>query len=293
MRHSFPDPEQRCAPDHPDHADRNGASGTGSGARTSPAPQTAADPVPGYTHVTGTAAAQVIPEGSVGNGADADSHDPFDPTLPFDALHAAPRSAEPPSTPCPDGSWGVDCPVLRASLAEVLTRWTVAASVRLCAGSDPVAGDAGPTRLRHRADPGGGPEPRHPHPGASSLPGRDPGCPASDAIARLRSLIARHLPRATCPDAGHDGTGTDECGRVRETGAGSAGTTEQGSRNLSGPGPGRETGCRIGLDRVEQAERRWLGFVRTWWPLRADASQAETFGRDRDSRGVAGGGDRC
>ena len=405
MRHFHPDPERRCAPDHPGHADRHNAPGTGPGTGAFPVPR-AAGPAPGYARIAGPEAARVVRDRPAGNGADADSHDPFDPDLPLDALHAASLSADLPAASCPDDSWGVDSPVLRARLAEVLTRWTVATAVCFCPGPDSAPAGAGPARPGCRPGPGGAPGPCHPlpgvddgddriaagtgtdgcgmaaavvgtgvdhgavtgdpgcgrsedagtpdrgaavggcaclrfeartsgslpcdsHSGDSSPPGRHSGCPASDAIARLRSLIARHLPRTTCLDAGRDGAGTGGRSRVREPGAGSADTAEPGAgvagtipagtgrtrgpgggpgteppdgsrpepgaRTLSGAGCGRETGCRICLDRAEQAERGWRSFVRTHWPLCADvgASQAEPSAPARGSRGVAGGGDRC
>ena len=405
MRHFHPDPERRCAPDHPGHADRHDAPGTGPGTRASPVPR-AAGPAPGYARIAGPEAARVVRGRPAGNGVDADSHDPSGPDLPLDALHAASLSAGPPAASCPDDSWGVDSPVLRARLAEVLTRWTVATAVCLGAGPDLAPADAGPTRPGCRPGPGEAPGPRHPlsgfdggddgiaagtgtdgggmaaavagtgrdhgvaasdpgrgrsehaltpdrgagdggcaclrfeartsrslprglRPGVSSLLCGEPGCPACDAIARLRCLIARHLPRTTCPDAGRNGARTGGRSRAREPGAGSADTAEPGvevagtipagtgrtrgpgggpgtespdgsrpepgPRFPSGPGPGRQTGCRICLFRVEQAERRWRSFLRARWPLCADAaaSQAEASARTRDSRGVAGGGDRC
>lgn len=326
MRHVLSGPEQRRVRDNPD---RYSETGTGPGTCWFRALQTD-DPVSGYAESPSPVAVRAVRGGPVGNGAETYGHDPFDPDLPLDALHAAPQDADLPSVPCPDGTWGVDSPVLRARLAEVLTRWTVAAAVCFCAGSDPAPADAAPTRPGHPPGPGGVPDPCPPHSGAwSSLPGQEPGCPASDVIARLRSLIARHLPRTTCPQAGRDGAGTGGRNRVREPGAGFADTAEPGAgvagtipagtgrtrgpgggpgteppdgsrpepgaRTPSGAGPGRQTGCRICLDRVEQAEHRWLSFIRTRWPLCADvgASQAEPSAPARGSRGVAGGGDRC
>ena len=393
MRHFHPDPARGCAPDHPGHADRHDAPGTGPGTRASPVPR-AAGPATGYARIAGPAAPPVVRDRPVGNGADADSHDPFDPDLPLDALHAAPLDADLTSMACPDGAWGVDSPVLRAALAEVLTRWTVATAVCLVPGPDPAPAAAGPTHPGCLPGPGGAPGPCHPlnafdggddgvasgtrtdgggtagavartggdhdaaagdpgcgrsedaetpdrvaedggcaclrfeahtsgpvprgsHPDDSSLPCGDRGCPATEAIARLRSLIARHIPWATCPDAGHHGAGSAD---AAESGAGVAGTVpppgtgrtrgpgggpgiepadgssrEPGIRTPSRAGPGRETGCRICLFRVEQAERRWRSFLQARWPpcAGAEASQAEPAGPARDSRGVAGGGDPC
>ena len=402
MRHSLPDPDQRCAPGH---ADRHGATGTGPGTCASPVPR-AAGPAPGLARTAGPEAPRVVRDRPAGNCADADSHDLFDPDLPLDTLHAASLSAGPPAASCPDGAWGVDSPVLRARLAEVLTRWTVATAVCFCDGPDPAPADAGPTRPGCRPGPGGapgpcpllpgfgggddgisagtgsdgggmaaavagigrdhdavaggpergrsedapapdrgardggcaclrfeartsGPVPCGPRPGVSSLLCGDPGCPACEAVARLRSLIARHLARTTGPDAGCDGDGADGRSLAREPEAGSADTAEPGAgvtdtvpagtgrtrgpgggpgieppdgsrpepgaRNPSGPGPGRKTGCCICLDRVEQAERRWRSSLGTLWPVwdGPAASQAKAPARTRDGRGVAGGGDRC
>lgn len=396
MRHVLPDPEQRRAPGRSGHADRHGATGTAPGTRASPA-QRPAGPAPGHAHVPGPAAARVVRDGSAGTGADAHSHDLFDPDLPLDALDAAPLCGDRSSTPCPDDDPGVDSPVLRVALARVLTRWTVATCVCLCAGPDPAPADVGPTRRPghrpgageapdpHRPFPGidggdgglapgtavvvagnhdaaagdparmgsevepmpvrgagdggrtarrfgahaTGPAPRDPDAGVPSPPGRAPGCPASDAIARLRLLIARHLPRTTCPRPDHDCAGSRERSRDREPGAGSADTAEPGARldgtvppgtgrtrgradgagtgpadgsrpepgtrTPSGSDPCRETRCRICLDRVEQAERSWRSLLLDRSPMCAGdaASRAETPGRTRDSHDVTGGGDRC
>ena len=239
MRRSLPDPKHGRAPGHADRA--RSTRGTGPDTHPSRAPR-AGGPAPGHSAASGPTAADPVRTGSAGISADAGVRDPELP------VHA-PASTSPAS--CPVGSRGVGSPALRASLAEVLTRWAAAGAVCLCAERGLAPGSGGLTSLRHRVSPDVAPDPGdggHDELAAELRPDRED---AAAGAGRAGTAATGDLATGICAGTvgEHDAAGQDGADRVRRQGGPETGRSEDAKtpdRGSGGSGPARVDARTIG-----------------------------------------------